>query len=156
WLLAKGDVFRRWLLFWIGATFLGLTLAGEKMPWLEVHLALPLAIAGGVCLAKALDDLEIGARWPVTLAQGAVGFIATLLLFGVGGSAGLFGGLVLLAGTAGWVVLGSGSPKAQEMLRGGLAISVAVLLALTMRAGVTAAFDHGDVPVEMLVYTQTS
>ena len=33
---------------------------------------------------------------------------------------------------------------------------VALLLVLTARAGVTAAYRNGDVPVEMLVYTQTS
>ena len=42
------------------------------------------------------------------------------------------------------------------MARSALAIGVAALLALTVRAGITASFEHGDVPVELLVYTQTS
>src|SRR5207248_80034 len=63
WLAVKGNGFRRWLLFWLGATFVGLSLAGEKMPWLEVHIALPLALAGGICVARAIDGLGFDGRW---------------------------------------------------------------------------------------------
>ncbi|HEU4758878.1 MAG TPA: flippase activity-associated protein Agl23, partial [Dehalococcoidia bacterium] len=36
----KGDVFRRFLVFWAVATFFGYSWAGEKMPWLSVNTAL--------------------------------------------------------------------------------------------------------------------
>ena len=34
----------RILLFWLVGTGFALTVAGEKMPWLTVHIALPLAV----------------------------------------------------------------------------------------------------------------
>ena len=43
WLLVRGNRLARLLLWWFAWMFLSLSFAGEKMPWLTVHLALPLA-----------------------------------------------------------------------------------------------------------------
>ncbi|MDZ4278324.1 MAG: TIGR03663 family protein, partial [Dehalococcoidia bacterium] len=40
------DIFTKFLLFWVLSILFALTVAGEKMPWLSVHIALPLALLG--------------------------------------------------------------------------------------------------------------
>ncbi len=52
-LLLSMDSFTKFLLFWTLSVLFALTVAGEKMPWLTVHIALPLALLG----AKVLDDV---------------------------------------------------------------------------------------------------
>ena len=54
WLLWRGDRLARLLVWWFAGTFMALSLAGEKMPWLNVHLALPLALIAGRALGLAL------------------------------------------------------------------------------------------------------
>ena len=54
WLLSRGDRLTRLLLWWLLSTFVALSFAGEKMPWLAVHLAVPLALLAGRALGAAL------------------------------------------------------------------------------------------------------
>jgi len=224
WLVLRGDSLRRWLVFWLAGIFVALTIAGEKMPWLEAHIALPLALAGAVALSAALRALELQARhWPHLLALAAAAAAATLLAVdgegparGVGfafAAAAAAGLLALLAAArprrllaavaepllspelsatlmlaaaaaavlavlsalglgvetwaavwaaaivpvaiAGYVIAGI-LRASKAFARGAAAVGLAVLLTLTVRASLTAAFTHDDTPVEMLVYTQTS
>ena len=62
WLLWRGDRFAALLVWWFAFTLLTLTLAGEKMPWLTVHLALPLAFLAGHVAGSLLPRLG-GALW---------------------------------------------------------------------------------------------
>ncbi len=56
WLLWRGDPLTRLLAWWLVGLFILLSLAGEKMPWLNVHFALPLALLAGRVLGLALPD----------------------------------------------------------------------------------------------------
>jgi predicted membrane-bound mannosyltransferase/DNA-binding beta-propeller fold protein YncE len=156
WLLRRGDSLRRWLVFWIAGIFLGLSIAGEKMPWLEAHIALPLALAAAVILARLSEHLRFeGRAWrPAGIAAG-VGGVAVLLLVDGGGPLRV-AGMLTLVGLAVW----SGTLLSREgrmgLARGLAAVAFGVLLTLTARASLTAAFTNDDTPVEMLVYTQTS
>ena len=81
WLLLRGDSLRKWLVFWLVGIFIGLTIAGEKMPWLETHIALPLVLMAAITLARALDLLELrGARWPATVFGALITAAAVLLM----------------------------------------------------------------------------
>ena len=109
--LLNFDIF---LVVWLAIVLALLMLAGEKMPWLSVHLTLPIILLAARGLgayapraAKALKELghEADAR--------------------------RIGHAVLIG-------------------------ALAVLLLLTVRSTLRASFANGDVPVEMLVYTQTS
>ena len=156
WLALRGDSLRRWLLFWTAGIFIGLTLAGEKMPWLESHIALPLALVAAVALAGALDALEFRERrWLAAAATAALTGLAVLLLVEGGGTLLPLLGWALLAGLLAWL-LASAFRGGQEFGRVGLTIAVAALFALTVRAGVTASFTNDDTPTELLVYTQTA
>ena len=60
WLLSRGDRLTRLLVWWFVATLVALSFAGEKMPWLTVHLAVPLAFLAGRALGAALPP---ALRW---------------------------------------------------------------------------------------------
>ena len=56
WLLWRRDPLTRLLAWWLVGLFILLSLAGEKMPWLNVHFALPLALLAGRALGLALPS----------------------------------------------------------------------------------------------------
>jgi uncharacterized protein (TIGR03663 family) len=60
----SGDAFGRFLVFWFVATFVALSIAGEKMPWLTVHLALPLTLMAGRYLGSLIEGLSSTDRPP--------------------------------------------------------------------------------------------
>ena len=243
WLVLRGDSLRRWLVFWLVWTFVGLSIAGEKMPWLEVHIALPLALMAAVTLARALDLLELrGASWLAAIGGGAATAVAVLLVVEGDGVLEVVGHALVVALGA-WLVasLVFGSRNVRHEPAGGnqrereesaeaeegswpfaavmtsrelhvtlialaaaalvlallavpgivdewfavwvlalvpvtlagyvlagvaagnkvfgralLTVTLAALLTLTVRAGVTLAYENNDTPVELLVYTQTS
>jgi uncharacterized protein (TIGR03663 family) len=52
---AEGSVpFVPFLIWWLALTWLGYTIAGEKMPWLMVHFALPMSILGGWLVGRVM------------------------------------------------------------------------------------------------------
>ena len=166
----KGDAFTRFLAYWPLATFVAYSAAGEKMPWLEVQVALPFIFLGG----KALGDLVTTLNWRPTLAGGGwyvfAGVpIAVMVLWRLiflndtqpglagldvpTGAVVLFGVLALLAAGLFWLTRRVGSRQAMALV----GVSVAGLMAiLTIRTGWVACYQDPDVPNELLVYTQTS
>jgi len=54
WLLWRRDGLAALLAWWFAGSFIALSLAGEKMPWLTVHLVTPLALLAGLVLGRAL------------------------------------------------------------------------------------------------------
>ena len=94
WLLARGNPLARLLAWWFVGTFVGLSFAGEKMPWLAVHLALPLALLTALAADRALPLLAVVLRRqgaPARAWAGA-GLGAALVI--------ALGGLALRTGTA--------------------------------------------------------
>ncbi len=156
WLVASGNSLRRWLLFWLVSMFVGLSLAGEKMPWLEVHIALPLALAGAVVLARLIDLLEFkSAVWLTTLAAALLSAAAVMLLVNRPSQFAEIAGWVLFAGLIGWII-GAAMGGWRNFGRALVTVTVTALFVLTVRAGITASFQNDDTPVEVLVYTQSS
>jgi len=72
------------LVWWLLASAVLYTVAGEKMPWLLVHIALPACLLGGWALARWTAALSPGPRWRRALATGAV----SLALLATAGQAG--------------------------------------------------------------------
>lgn len=105
------DVF---LIYWFVLALVLLLMAGEKMPWLSIHLTLPIIMIAGRGLGQYLPQ--------------AVNYIRQIFQQA---DARRVGHVVAVGG-------------------------LAVLLILTARSSLRASFENGDVPVEMLVYTQTS
>ena len=53
-------VFTVW---WTVAAWIGYTVAGEKMPWLLTHMALPMCVLGGWWLGNMLRHVDWAAAW---------------------------------------------------------------------------------------------
>ncbi len=171
--------------------------AGEKMPWMDIHMVLPLTLMAAALLGSALEGIAdcglriADSRTADTLPQSDTGSSAPpsvvpqsairnpQLAWAVGG--------LILAAVAGWF-LGAARLSAGGLAAGenwwlllaplGLIVALAtvyalvtswrrsgrvVLLALAaalllfhVHAGWALAFQHGDVPKDMLVYVQTS
>ncbi len=166
-LRSGGNTFDWFLAYWAAASVVLYIIAGEKMPWLVTHLALPFIVLSGRALGRLLGAVErsrtlrtggvavlllvpvmllairalvLSAEWEKTN-EGIWSFVGALA----------FTGVALGVGAGLWVKIGG-----QRVLQMGAVAIALVLLVFSVRAGVQAAYVHGDVPVEMLVYTQTS
>lgn len=51
----KGNLFSRFLIFWALASLILYSVAGEKMPWLILHIALPVILLGAKFAAELLE-----------------------------------------------------------------------------------------------------
>ncbi|MDQ2682896.1 MAG: TIGR03663 family protein [Chloroflexota bacterium] len=177
--------FRLFLTVWFFGIFAVLSWAGEKMPWLIVHIALPGTILAGAAVGRLIErgialaeerrftwlDLSVFAGLMVA----AIGwfFLAARMTYGRMDGAcpngqnncrrvldgDLSNWWVLAIAPAAWLVLlgilGMRNGWRQSILVGGAAV-VVVLSLLTMRVAWRLSFDNPDVPTEMMVYTQTS
>lgn len=170
------DWFLRFLLFWTLSIFFGLTVAGEKMPWLTVHLALPLALLAGRVLNDLFSNIELGfaeddgkgqkrfsldTRLVLPIAGIAGLALLAALIFQAAGPASGPGALAWLlslaaVGVVAWVARNVSWQTAGQVAAVGL---IGAMLVFTVRASGTAAYDQGDpngVPPEMLIYAQGS
>ena len=87
WLLRRGDRLFRLFGWWFLGTFVALSVAGEKMPWLLVHLALPLALMAALVIGRALPLAVERLRRtdrpaPIAAWAGAGIVVALFVLFG--------------------------------------------------------------------------
>ena len=75
-------LFVPYLIWWSALTWAAYTWAGEKMPWLAVHFAFPMALLGG----WFIQWLWKRADWPALRAQGGIGLAVALpiLVFTLG------------------------------------------------------------------------
>ncbi len=171
--LVRRSLFSSFLIFWFVGSFVLFSWAGEKMPWLLVHLTLPLLLlaAGGISGLLRAANWRYLTKERLILGSGLV--MAILLLLSIGGLGNpSFSGMMDLASqkklmqwltlAALMVVVFFFSLRAADQL--GVRQSLVtlattillVLLPLTVRTGIQAAFTNGDVAVEMIVYTQTT
>jgi len=180
------DMFDRFLFFWLVITSFALTVAGEKMPWLNVHIALPLCViagrfAGGVIERGDLrEDLPKFDRLAPFFYAAAASALAILVFVTVGPfEFASFGGWILVAVAVASVYWASTGYSRKTAMQVAVVGAVAAFSIFSLRAAVLASWghptlpardaqgvgdlsalngrrDHGDVPVELLVYTQTS
>lgn len=154
--------------WWVVATWIGYSVAGEKMPWLFVHIALPMCVLGGWWLGTILRPVDwraVGQRhtWPLVLLFPALVLVAVVLLTVLSGAAGpepnrsgqFLQWLLILSVLAGgaWGVVGafrrSGARLALHLLAVGAA---ATLLLFTVRASFMLTYINFDMATEYLVY----
>ncbi|MBI2323328.1 MAG: TIGR03663 family protein, partial [Chloroflexi bacterium] len=175
WALSRRELsqpFVAFLVWWAAGALLLYGWAGEKMPWLVLHVALPWVLLAG----RAIGDLLGGVDWSATWRQGGwrvpLGLaLAAAVLLGLsrlppGAEAtplerqralyqvALLAFFLVLA--IGWVG-GAAAALGWRIGWRAIALSILGLLALfSIRTGWQATYAHGDVAVEMLVYTQTT
>ncbi len=165
--IRRRDKFGLFLAYWPTTTFILYSSASEKMPWLVVNLTLPFILAGGKFLGHMVERVEwrrlvqaegllLVAGLPVFVLllwqlaffepaeRAALDIVLPLALAAV---------LAAMAATGVYIArrIGRRSFMAAAML-----ITTGILTVLTVRTGWIAAYQNGDTPVEMIVYTQTS
>jgi uncharacterized protein (TIGR03663 family) len=165
---SRGEQFSLFLVLWVALTFAAYTVAGEKMPWLMVNVTLPFVLLAG----RFIGDLVERVPWRWVIRRGHIALlllVPLLLAVGVrvfqlylerGGvltmaswSLSLLIILVVLLATVAYIGYRSG-PRLGVTL-GALSLAL-VFLGFSIFVAGRAAYRNGDVPVEMLVYTQTA
>jgi uncharacterized protein (TIGR03663 family) len=165
------------LIFWSIGAFIAFSIAGEKMPWLTMQSALPFSLLTAAGFGRLLGRME----WRQVLRGGGIFLGVAVILFIFAAAALLFflnpnGAMpaptgvnaelqrgmrsVLLflvtaglLGLSGWLAYKLMPLRALKVV--GLTFAL-VLLGYTTRSMVLSSFQYGDVPVTMLVYTQSS
>ena len=159
--------FSLFLVYWSIATFVVYTMASEKMPWLLVNISLPIIVLSGRFLGRIIECIKWNSisRTGMIITLLTPGLIATLVWavieywgnIGEPASTAIPLALILLAGSGFYLTV---KLSLKETYRPHVILlligSVALLTALTLRTSVTASYVNSDIPVEMIVYTQTS
>jgi uncharacterized protein (TIGR03663 family) len=173
WTIIRRNPFGIFLVYWSAISFLAYSWAGEKMPWLVIHISIPFCFLAGMCLGRLVTSVDWRALWRL----GGLFFgVSLLLLFTVfvalsnrGGPTvtalplqqqqRLFTWLALFLVWSGLVIatfyLGRRLGVRGAAQAGALTL-LAILLLFTIRSSLQVNFKYGDTPVEMLVYTQSS
>ena len=154
------------LAWWSLGAFAVYSWAGEKMPWLTLHIVLPLTLLSAWTLARVwswaargeFDRLAVGltAMTGVLLLLTFNRFSATIRSEQTVTYAGLWP--LLACGFVGLLLVGlalifrSGRPAVIALLTLVLAFGAA----FTVRSSLRLSFVNGDVPVEPMVFVQTS
>ncbi len=158
--------------YWSITALVAYSFAGEKMPWLTVHITLPMILFGGWGIGTFLEkvDWQLFTKqrgWLIT-GLAAATLIAVMRVLGslvgaappfqgseldqlraTGGFLGAFVFSVAAAYALWWLTRGSGW---LPLLRGFSALILLGLFGLTVRTSLRASFPHADLATEYLVY----
>ena len=162
----KTSKFNQFLFFWTIGTFIAYTQAGEKMPWLLVNVALPAIVLAAKILNDVVMSIEWSKAWRSQAGFAIIGvpifflLVWKMLFHELGEGTGQFASAWALLAVIGMLllalhVLASRISRSQALSIVGL-ITVVIMFGFTFRAGWIANYENGDIPREMLVYTQTS
>jgi uncharacterized protein (TIGR03663 family) len=176
------SVFWIFLSFWFVVGLVIYSWAGEKMPWLIVHLTLPLILLAGRFIGDVLERTD----WRELRERRAYYLLILLPTTGLvlagffGASVGLFrilsGGLpapgfnlgqlntlmrwlitLLLSGVLIYLILLMAKRlRPVSIARMLLFAATLVMVVFTIRYAWIATYIHGDIAMDMLVYTQTT
>jgi uncharacterized protein (TIGR03663 family) len=162
--------------FWSITSITAYSFAGEKMPWLTVHIALPLILFGGWGLGRFIErtDWSVLTRsrgWLIAILFGFFLISTTQMLGGLLGTSPPFQGNELdqLRATSGFLTslafsigsavalwkLGSGY-SLSKIARLGSALVLFLLFGLTIRSSLRASFVNYDLANEYLVYAHSA
>ncbi len=166
--------FLSFLLWWIGTAWLGYSYAGEKMPWLAVHLALPMILLSGWLIGRLAESVNWRALlrrrgWLLPLiAPPFVMALGTMVAAAVAGpfqgnqlpqlqTTGRFlgglGGTLAFGAALGYLVWRTGWRMALRVL---LLVALIVPVGLTIRHTWRFCYINDEYPTEYLVYAHAS
>jgi len=174
---ARGDrtfslnsLFIAFLLWWSALSWFAYSYAGERMPWLTVHIALPMILTSGWLLGQLIESTDwrqVIERRGWMLSACAVPWVMAVVMFINALGAGPFGGSDLAhLNITGWFlngligVLGFGTVLLYLAYRSGIHVTVRVLLFtallvpvfITIRTTWRFCYVNYDYPIEFLVY----
>ncbi|MFN8494178.1 MAG: TIGR03663 family protein [Caldilineaceae bacterium] len=158
-------------IWWVIGAWVAFTLAGEKMPWLLTHIALPMCVFGGWYLGRLLHQIDWGqalrnqAVWLIGIAPALIVILAVLFGAGpdtdksLGSVAGVLQAILGIALVGGLVYLAwhwgskTGWPTAARLLSLGI---VSLLFLLTVRFSYMLNYINYDMATEYLVYAHAT
>lgn len=160
WAVFRGNAFSRFLVFWLAGQWLALSYGSEKMPWLNTHLAVPACVLAAWTVNRACESAASAPRRRLAAtATGAAvaGAAVLLLLVYLPSGTGYTIVRLALAAAAAFAIAYAATPLGRRAA--GLVTLAAVVGAFSffsLRTMVDASFTRGDVPKDMLIYTQSS
>ena len=136
------------------------------MPWLLVNLVIPVIVLAGSTLNEIVSSIKWREAWRNYAGLCLIGVPVSYLLIwklvfnDLASSANQFLTTWMIFASLGFLLLGfqvitQRIGRAQSLRIIGL-VSILLMFGFTFRAGWIANYENGDVPQEMLVYTQTS
>ena len=165
-------IFVVFAVWWTIASWIGYSVAGERMPWLFVHMALPMCVLGGWWFGYMVRRIDwrsawIERTWGLVFIVPAALVLLVVIYTLVSGNAGIesreagrllqwllvfaTGGAIVFLGVF-WTVR-RGFLQGTRLLMVGL---VAMLFLLTVRTSLTLNFLNFDMATEYLVYAHAS
>ena len=165
WSVIRGDAFSRFLVFWIAGMWIALSAAGEKMPWLNTHIALPTALLAGWTISRAWSAwMPQPGRRDAAGALLAVGGVAAasfwFLVMEINGGVPIAVQLLIrvaavaaLAAVFAVVVRRFGRPAVPALT---VAVLVGGLSLFSVQTMARAVYERADTPDDLLIYTQSS
>jgi predicted membrane-bound mannosyltransferase/sugar lactone lactonase YvrE len=163
------------LLFWALTSLLSFSLAGEKMPWLTVHITLPMILLSGWGLGQVIESLDRSitrarSGWAITLMITLIIGVIGLICFGLGESPPFEGkslvqltvtGLFIFSGlislfSAGVLVYFIFERRMRNAFRVLTIIVFSLLVFMTIRTSVRAVYLYPNDASEYLVYAHGS
>lgn len=164
------------LVFWAVTSLVAYTLAGEKMPWLTVHISLPLLLCAGFGFGYLVDSLPF--KQLVNKKGLLILVLLPIFLVSLGAVIGSLAGAnkpfagneleqlkttstflfsLIAAVLSGWQIVRSMLGWERRVLLKLLAITFgAILLVLTARSAFQASFINYDTGKEFLVYAHAA
>ena len=163
-------------IFWTITSLIAYTLAGEKMPWLTVHIAFPMLLTAGWSFEKTLQNylsLEKDKARRILRFAGMVSFIiiSALMVAQLWGNHAPLQGktqaqlqdtnhfifLIILAAVLGYFLFKEYKPISFAKVFSCAMLALFLLLSiLTARAAYRASFINYDYPYEFLVYAHAA
>ena len=137
----KGNLFSRFLVCWAVLSLITYSFSGEKMPWLSLHIALPIILMGGMFIGRLLQGFE----WRVVRSsvKRVFNILATHLFHG---------GMLIEKFLQGlewrWA-------RAWAM-RGVTVLALLVLFPFSVHVACQESYQKGDEPPQMLLYAGIS
>lgn len=167
------------LAYWVGLSFVIYSWAGEKMPWLMLHMVLPITLLAALFIGRELshwlDNHELALdstidlplmrrRALIRVSLLAAGLIAIGLWFALTISETTFSSksldwriaLLTLGVAVVALLVARLSMPARAVSQGGLTALLLLGVAFQVHSAWNLSFSNGAVPVEMGVYVQTS
>ena len=167
---APAPLFPLFLAFWFIGALVAFSWAGEKMPWLLTHIALPGNLLAAWAIGRLIDSVDWralpdrrAALIPAALVLALVAIGVALARFSAGGE-GQAGQAAMLQAIvplliAGLLIFGILTIGQRLGGRTTLVISALTLFGLlaaySIRASWMVVYDHPDTPIEMLIYVQS-
>ncbi len=165
--LSNPSRFKLFLIYWCVTTFILYTVASEKMPWLLVNITVPLIVLSGHYIGNILTTTRVQNLTSIKNMISIISMpVACILLWtsirsfkdtnsdvstviAITIALSLFVGLYIFIKK---ILDNQNSDRINFVIIG----FVLFLAILTIRTSIHASFKNADIPVEMIVYTQTS